>query len=219
MFALQLVLLSLGFFTSSFSVDALFLNRLQLRAIRIKMRSLTSKLNMMAPFVDDVKKEGEFLSNPNNDECFLTNLIEIPTPSIQPISDSNFDDIIKGSSQGLKIVVFSAKWCRPGAIMERNLLHTLAMEKSLLQSNKLHLEHPTEFYSIDTDTNPESSYMHNVRSIPCTLIFKGSNVVAEIVGTVPSSVIMDQISKHGNNEKVDDNLFWSAEGVNDHNYQ
>lgn len=207
------------FLTLSLVVDALFLNRLQLRAIRIKMRSLTSKLNMMAPLLDDMKKDANIVTSSSIGESFMTDVMEFSTSSVMPISDNNFENIIISSGRGLKVVVFSAKWCRPGAIMERNLLYTAAMEKSLLQSNKS-LVQPTEFYSIDTDYNPESSYLYNVRSIPCTLIFKDSSVVAEIVGTVPSSVIMDQISKHGSNDDIDGNLFnWSAPCVNDRFYQ
>ena len=52
------------------------------------------------------------------------------------------------------------------------------------------------FYRIDTDTQPDAATDFQVRSIPSTLFFKGGRVVSEIVGAVPSAVVVSQILKH-----------------------
>lgn len=206
--------MSLFFITLYIShIQALFLNRLQLRAIRIKLRSL-SKLNMMAPLIDiGIKKEGQCSIS-----CEIFPKAEIDSSSlssVQLISDEDFEETMHSDKTGLKIVLFTAKWCSPGNAMERNLRMSSLMEHDLIKNKQLNVIRPTEFYSIDTDRNPESCYKHNVRSIPCTLIFKDSEVVAEIVGTVPSSVIVQQIRKHSENvENENDGLLWCSSDNN-----
>lgn len=54
----------------------------------------------------------------------------------------------------------------------------------------------SEFFSVDTDFNPEASTEFQVRSIPSTLFFKNGKLVSEIVGAVPQSVVESQIIKH-----------------------
>jgi thioredoxin-like negative regulator of GroEL len=180
---------------------------------------------MMSPLVDNLKKEDQSYVSANGEfstDFFQTLLESSSSSAVQTISDSNFENIINSDSKGLKIVLFNAKWCSPGNAMERNLELSSTMEQNLLKNNKLNLIQPTEFYMVDTDYNPESCYKHNVRSIPCTLIFKNSEVIAEIVGTVPSSVIMEQITKH--NSYVDsssnnNNMDWNSQEFNYHSYQ
>ena len=69
------------------------------------------------------------------------------------------------------------------------------METNLAE---LSMRHRSEarFYRIDTDTQPDAATDFQVRSIPSTLFFKGGRVVSEIVGAVPSAVVVSQILKH-----------------------
>lgn len=54
----------------------------------------------------------------------------------------------------------------------------------------------SKFFSIDTDYNPDSAAEFQIRSIPSTLFFKNGKLVSEIVGSVPESVIENQIQKY-----------------------
>ena len=175
----------------------------------------------MTPLIDSLSKEDQSSSSSGQFEAadFLPNIVETSSSTVQQISDKNFNEIINSDSKGLKIILFTAKWCSPGIAMERNLRMSSVTEQTLVNNKKLNVIEPTEFYSVDTDSNPESCYTYNVRSIPCTLIFKNSEVVAEIVGTVPSSVIADQINKHSANTDDENNSFWNSQDLNDHSYQ
>ena len=68
------------------------------------------------------------------------------------------------------------------------------MEANLVE---LSLKHRSDasFFRIDTDTQPDTATDFNIRSIPSTLFFKGGRVVSEIVGAVPSTVVVSQILK------------------------
>ena len=70
------------------------------------------------------------------------------------------------------------------------------MQKNLENCNAAYSEH-SQFYSIDTDFNPDSAVEFQIRSIPSTLFFKSGKLVSEIIGSVPLSIIEAQIQKHG----------------------
>jgi thioredoxin 1 len=46
---------------------------------------------------------------------------------------------------------------------------------------------------VDVDANPETSTKYGIRSIPSLLIFKGGEVVDQIVGAVPKSQLKKQL--------------------------
>jgi thioredoxin 1 len=99
------------------------------------------------------------------------------------IFDSNFDETIL-NSQGVSVVLFTADWCAPCKNM------ALSLDKCAQTNSK------AQFYTIDTDFNPETASIYSVRSIPCLLFFKDGDVVSEIVGSVPSNVIEKQLNKY-----------------------
>ena len=100
------------------------------------------------------------------------------------IHDCDFFDCVL-DSEGLSVVIFSSDWCGPCKTMEANLV-------------ELSMRHRSEakFYRIDTDTQPDAATDFSIRSIPSILFFKRGRVVSEIVGAVPSSVVVSQILKH-----------------------
>ena len=111
---------------------------------------------------------------------------KIGSSSVNELTDSTFDNVLLQTS-GLKAVLFTAKWAAPCKAMSSNFV------KASLPTYQLT---DTKFYEIDTDSNPLSTAMFNVRSVPSVLIFEDSKVVAEIVGTVPAQVISDYLNKN-----------------------
>ena len=69
------------------------------------------------------------------------------------------------------------------------------MQKNLQQFMAVYPNDP-KFFSVDTDSNPDSAAEFQIRSIPSTLFFKNGKLVSEIVGSVPESVIENQIEKY-----------------------
>ena len=107
-----------------------------------------------------------------------------PNQRLISITDGDFFERVL-DSDGLSVVIFSSDWCGPCKSMERNLLD-VSMGHSVI----------AKFYRIDTDYNPDAAADFQVRSIPSTLFYKGGRLVSEIVGTVPSNIVVSQLMKH-----------------------
>jgi thioredoxin 1 len=51
---------------------------------------------------------------------------------------------------------------------------------------------------VDVDANPQTAMQYGIRSIPTLMIFKGGQVVEQIVGAVPRRTLVDKITPHLN---------------------
>jgi thioredoxin 1 len=49
---------------------------------------------------------------------------------------------------------------------------------------------------VDVDENPETSMNYGIRSVPTLLIFKGGQVVDQIIGAVGKDKIMAKLTPH-----------------------
>jgi len=49
---------------------------------------------------------------------------------------------------------------------------------------------------LDVDNNPNTAVKYGIRSIPSILIFKGGEVVENIVGAVPKQQITEKLTAH-----------------------
>jgi thioredoxin 1 len=49
---------------------------------------------------------------------------------------------------------------------------------------------------LDVDNNPQSASRYKVRGIPTLLIFKGGNVVEQLVGAVPKEKVVEALNSH-----------------------
>jgi thioredoxin 1 len=93
----------------------------------------------------------------------------------QAVSDSTFEaEVIKSSSPVL--VDFWAEWCGPCRALGPSL-DALAAEKGSA----------IKVVKVNIDENPNAPSKYGVRSIPTLLIFKGGEVVAQTVGSMPKS--------------------------------
>ncbi len=97
------------------------------------------------------------------------------------LTDSNFEDEVLNSDTPV-LVDFWAEWCGPckkiGPVVEE-----LAGEYA----------GKAKIGKVNVDDNPEVSMKYQIRSIPALLIFKNGEVVDQIVGAVPKSVLKKQL--------------------------
>jgi thioredoxin 1 len=99
-------------------------------------------------------------------------------------TDSNFDsDIMK--DQGVTLVDFWAEWCGPC----RQLGPTIDAIADEYQGK-------LKVYKMNVDENPTTPTRFNVRGIPTMILIKNGQLVDQLVGNQPKSVIVQAIQKH-----------------------
>ena len=105
-------------------------------------------------------------------------------PDIVEVSDATFEsEILK--SETVALVDFWAVWCGPCRQIAPTV-EALAKEyKGKLKVAKMNVD--------DHQGVPQK---YEIRSISTLLIFKGGNVVQQIVGAVPRAKIEEAIKKH-----------------------
>jgi thioredoxin 1 len=92
-------------------------------------------------------------------------------------TDANFEAEVVNSDKPV-LVDFWATWCGP-CRMIAPVIEEIANE----------YEGKAIVAKLDVDANPQVSMKYGIRSIPTLLIFKGGQVVDQIVGAVPKGVI------------------------------
>lgn len=104
--------------------------------------------------------------------------------NISNSSDSNFEnDVLKS---GVPVLVdFWAEWCGPCRALAPKL-EEVAKE----YNDKL------KIVKIDIDANQETPVQFGVRGVPTLLLFKGGQVVEQLVGNHPKDNITNMINKH-----------------------
>lgn len=98
-----------------------------------------------------------------------------------PLTDANFDAEVLKSDKPV-LVDFWAEWCGP-CRMVGPVVEELAGE----------YEGIAKIGKVDVDSNPQVSMQYGIRSIPSLLVFKNGEVVDQIVGAVPKSVLKKAI--------------------------
>ena len=98
-----------------------------------------------------------------------------------PFTDANFDTEVLKSDKPV-LVDFWAEWCGP-CRMVGPVVEELAGE----------YEGIAKIGKVDVDSNPQVSMQYGIRSIPSLLVFKNGEVVDQIVGAVPKSVLKKAI--------------------------
>ncbi len=100
------------------------------------------------------------------------------------LTDATFDaDVIKSDKPVL--VDFTAAWCGP-----------CRMIAPIIEDLSKEYQGRAVFGKLDVDENPETSMNFGVRSIPTLLIFKGGQVVDQIIGATGKDKILAKLTPH-----------------------
>jgi thioredoxin 1 len=100
------------------------------------------------------------------------------------VNDATFQKEVLDSDKPV-LVDFWAIWCGP-CRMVAPVVEELANE----YEGKLRVA------KIDVDVNPETAMKYGIRSIPTLLVFKGGQVVEQLVGAVPKRHVVERLTPH-----------------------
>ena len=103
---------------------------------------------------------------------------------VQTFTDGNFDDSVLKSAPPV-LVDFWAEWCGPCKRLGPTV-DALATE----YAGKVTVG------KLNVDENPNTAIKFNVRGIPALLLFKGGQLVDQVVGLQPKDEIKKVIDKY-----------------------
>ena len=102
---------------------------------------------------------------------------------VKTFTDSNFNEEVL-QSQDPVLVDFWAVWCGPCRAIAP-MVEELATEyKGKAKIGKLNV-----------DENQQIAARYGIRSIPTLLVFKGGQVVDQVIGAVPKNKLVDALNK------------------------
>lgn len=100
------------------------------------------------------------------------------------LTDSNFDsEVLQSDTPAL--VDFWAVWCGPCKQIAPTVEALASEYKGKLKVGKLNI-----------DDHQQVPQKYGIRSIPTLLVFKGGQVVGQIVGAVPRTKLEEELKKH-----------------------
>jgi thioredoxin 1 len=103
---------------------------------------------------------------------------------IQTLTDSNFDQSVVKSDQ-LVLVDFWAEWCGPCRRLAPTVDELATDYDGRMTVGKLNV-----------DDNPNTAFRYSIRGIPTLLLFKGGQIVEQIVGLADKDSLKRLIDKH-----------------------
>jgi thioredoxin 1 len=103
---------------------------------------------------------------------------------LQTFTDGNFEaDVLKAANPVL--VDFWAEWCGPCRAMEPSITALAGDYVGKISVGKLNV-----------DDNPGTTMRYMVRGIPTVMLFKGGEIVEQIVGLVDRNTLQQMVDKH-----------------------
>ena len=102
----------------------------------------------------------------------------------QTFTDENFDSTVVGS-EGPVLVDFWAEWCGP--------CRQLAPTVEALASD---YDGKVTVGKLNVDEHPNVAQRFSIRGIPTLLLFKGGEVVDQVVGVADDSQLKSMLDKH-----------------------
>ncbi len=106
------------------------------------------------------------------------------THKITQLNDANFDEWIKTADKPV-LVDFWAEWCGP-CKMIAPILEQIAVEE----------EARVGIAKLNVDNSLEVARRYEVMSIPTLILFKDGQVAKRIVGAMPKSSLMRELTPH-----------------------
>jgi len=100
------------------------------------------------------------------------------------LDSQNFDATIQESSKPV-LVDFWAPWCGPCKAIAP-ILEELADE----------MGDSVQICKVDVDNNQEVAGKYNIRAIPTLLLFKGGNIVDQVVGMTSKEDLESKLKSH-----------------------
>ena len=104
--------------------------------------------------------------------------------TVQILTDSNFEESVLKSSAPV-LVDFWAEWCGPCKRLAPTIDALAGDYAGKVTIGKLNV-----------DENPNTAVKFNVRGIPALLLFKGGQLVDQVVGLQPKESIKLVIDRH-----------------------
>jgi thioredoxin 1 len=105
------------------------------------------------------------------------------SPNTFEVTDANFQTEVAQSTVPV-LVDFWATWCGPCKTIAPHVEAIAAAYAGKLRVGKC-----------DIDSNQQIPMQFEIRSIPTLLLFKGGQVVGQLVGAVPRTRVEDLVSK------------------------
>jgi thioredoxin len=103
---------------------------------------------------------------------------------LRTFTDGNFEaDVLKATTPVL--VDFWAEWCGPCRAMEPSITGLAADYVGKVSVGKLNV-----------DENPGITMRYTVRGIPTVMLFKGGEMVDQLVGLVDRNTLKQMVDKH-----------------------
>jgi thioredoxin 1 len=103
---------------------------------------------------------------------------------VQTFTDDNFDEAVLKSATPV-LVDFWAEWCAPCRRLAPTVDAMAADLNGRLVVGKLNV-----------DENPAITFRYTVRGIPTLLLFKGGDIVEQVVGLVDKDSLKRLIERH-----------------------
>lgn len=100
------------------------------------------------------------------------------------VTDANFEEEVLKSELPV-LVDYWAVWCAP-CKMIAPIVEELSVEK----------EGKLKVAKMDVDSNQATATKYGIRSIPTLMIFKNGEVVDQVIGAVPKTMIEQKLEKH-----------------------
>ena len=108
----------------------------------------------------------------------------LQSPLLVTVDDATFAGAVLASERPV-VVDFWADWCPPCHAISRSLAELAAEFGDRLT-----------VATINSDDNPQTVRAYSVLSLPTLLVFRGGEVVGQIVGSRPKSWLRDALGQH-----------------------
>ncbi len=96
--------------------------------------------------------------------------------SVQDVTDNDFTSFVQDETERAVIIDFWAVWCGPCKMLSPIVVELAEEYPDKLKVGKLNV-----------DENPRTAGEFGIMSIPTLLVFKGGEVVRQIIGYMPKN--------------------------------